>query len=82
MIKAVKLINAATYTLNDLNRAQRTDLVTLALRRLVEARGEKKLEDNSWTDSRDLEDQLEADVRKLVTVFHKQWANELFINST
>ncbi len=83
VIKAVKLINAGTYTLDDLSRAQRTALVTLALRSLVEARGEKKLEGNPWetTDSREAEDQLEADVRKLVTDFQKQWADVLFINS-
>ena len=42
--KAVKLVNAATFTISDLNRAQRKDLVTLALRKVVEANGSKKLE--------------------------------------
>ena len=52
-------------------------------KKLVEGRREKKLEGNPWktTDSSEAEDQLETDVRKLVTDFHKQWAHELFINS-
>ncbi len=40
MIKAVKLVNAAIYTTNDLNWAHKTDQVTLAPKRLVEAKGE------------------------------------------
>ncbi len=32
MIKAVRLVNAATYLVADLKRAQQTDLVSLALR--------------------------------------------------
>ncbi len=36
--KATKLINAATYSLSDLQRAQSTDLGTLALLKLVQSR--------------------------------------------
>ena len=42
--KAMKLINAATYSLSDLQRAQGTDLVTLVLLELIQSPDSEKLQ--------------------------------------
>ena len=42
--KAMKLIGAAAYSLSDLQRAQRTDLVSLAILKLVQSPDLEKLQ--------------------------------------
>ncbi len=73
-LKAVKLVNAAAYAVNNLKRGQQTDLVTLAKRRLVESPDLDKLAGNPWEskDLRELEHQFDANLRKLVTDFWYQ----------
>ncbi len=68
MIKAVKLVNAATYFISALSRAQRTDLVTVALRKRKEE-GPLKGTPHKTKAHEDPQDQLDADVRKTVTDF-------------
>ncbi len=59
MIKAVKLVNAATYSILDLSRAQRTDLVTVALRKR-RAEGPLKGTPHKTKPQEDPQDQLDA----------------------
>ncbi len=81
--KAMRLISAATYSLSDLQRAQRTDLVPLALLKLVQSPDSEKLQGRSWEskEMRELEVQVDADVRKIVTEFYNQWKDQLYLNS-
>ncbi len=61
--KAMRLINDATYSLSDLQRAHRTDLVTPALLKLVQRPDLAKLQGRSWEakEMRELELQIDAD---------------------
>ena len=79
----MRLISAATYSLNDLQRAQRTDLVTLALLKLVQIPDLEKIQGRPWEskEMKELEVQVDADVRKIVTEFYNQWKDQLYLNS-
>ncbi len=79
MVKAVKLVNAATYSISDLKRAQQTDIVTLALKRCLE---HGTLEGTPWKckDKEDKADLLDPEVRKIINDFYKQWRGELYVN--
>ena len=79
----MKMKNAATFSLSDLQRAQRTDLVTLALLKLVQSPGLETLQGRPWEakEIRELEVQIDADVRKIVTEYYNQWKNQLYLNS-
>ena len=81
MIRALRLVNAATYSVADLKRAQQTDLVTLALKRCFE---HGSLEGTPWK-CKELGDDgclLDPEVRKIVNDFYKQWKPELYVNYT
>ncbi len=68
MVKAVRLVNAATYSVADLKRAQQTGLVTLALKRCFE---HSSLEGTLWN-CKELGDYgclLDPEVRKIVNDF-------------
>ncbi len=67
-------LSAATYSLNDLQRAQRADLVNPALLKLVQDPDLQKLKRRPWeAEMRELEAQIDADVRKLVAEFYNLW---------
>ncbi len=65
-LEADKLVNAAAHSVIDLKRAQQTDLVILALRRLVESSDLDRLAGRPWESNElgELEHQFDADVRK------------------
>ncbi len=79
MVRAVRLVNAATYSIADLKRAQQTDMVTLALKRCFE---HGNLEGAPWKckDQGEKEYLLDSEVRKIVNDFYKQWKGELYVN--
>ena len=80
MIKAMRPVNAATYSIVDLKRAQQTDMVTLALKQCFE-RG--NLNGTPWKckEKGDGGFLLDPEVRKIVNDFYKQWKGELYVNS-
>ena len=80
MIRAVKLVNAATYSVVDLSRAQRTDLVTAAIRKCMQE-GQLKGTPHKMKPSEGEQNQLDADVRKIVKDFYNHWKAELYVNS-
>ncbi len=70
MVKAMKLVNVATFSITKVKRAQQTDIVTLVLKRYLEHPWKcKEKEDN--------EDILDPVVRNIINDFHKQWEGEL-----
>ena len=75
MIKAVKLVNVATDSISDLSRAQRTDFVTDALGKRMEV-GPLKGTPHKTKPLEDQQNQLDAEVRKIVTDIYEQWKGE------
>ncbi len=82
-LKAIKLVDAAAYSVNDLKRAPQTDLLTLALRILVESPDLDRLAGRPWESKelRELEHRFDADVKKVGTHSWNHWKDQLFINS-
>ncbi len=77
----MKLISAATYSLSDLQRAQRTYLVTLAFLKLVQSPDLGMLRGRPWEAKEMREAQIDADVRKTVTEFYTHWKDQLYVSS-
>ena len=77
MISAVMLVNAATYSVADLKRAQQTERVTLALKRCFEHR---KLDSTPWKckEQGDEGYLLDPEFRKIVNDSCKQCKGELY----
>ncbi len=80
MIPAVKLVNAATYSVADLSRAQRTDLVTAAIRKCMQE-GQLRGTPHKTKPSGSEENQLDADVGKIIRDFYNYWKAQLYVNS-
>ena len=80
MIKAIRLVNAETYSIADIIRAQQTDMVTLALKQCFE---HGNLDGAPWKckEKRDGGCLLDPEVRKIVNDFYMQWKRELYVNS-
>ncbi len=68
MIRAVKLVNAATHSIADLRRAQKTDLITVALRKCLE-QGNLKGTLYECKEAFDDPQQLDPEIRKIVNDF-------------
>ncbi len=79
MLKAVKLVSAARHSIAELKRALNTDLITVALRKcLVQG----KLQGTPYKCKNTSEDaeQLDSEVRNIVSDFYNQWKAELYVN--
>ena len=79
-VRAVKLVNAATYSVADLSRAQRTDLVGAAVKKRMQE-GQLKGTFHKVMPNENEENKLDADKRKIVNDFCNHWKAQLYVNS-